>query len=349
MNQLTETGHGTGAVIDRVDLRDYKYSEVGFGTPPFDWSLGYDIEAKIGILPVKNQGQSGSCGGQAWANLAGALEALGTGSIEERSAKYVYAQTYAPGGGSYGRDNANIYAKQGVSREIILTSYDNGNPPTEAFMERGQDVTSESRIDAKLDMGPSYSSPDLTIDEVARALRDTGGVVIGIDGQDNGTWLSAFPLPPQTVVWRHFLYVGKAKLIDGKKYIGVLNSWGASVGENGWQWLPEDFFTLGHIWGAWTHVFNKTPTPPSLHYHFMLDLLFGASGGDIPALQTALQIDGEFPKNVPITGYFGDITRRAVLAFQLKYKVAPTAELMTLQGKRVGPATRAQLNQIFNQ
>lgn len=211
MPKLAENIHGTGAVPDRIDTRDYQFKEIGFATPAFDWSVGFDIETKLGItLPVKDQGQSFSCGGQAWSSLAGVLEALNTGNLEERSAKFIYAQTYAPGGGSYGRDNANIFVNQGVSRETVLTSYHNGKPPTEAFMERGQDITPASRVDAMLDVSSSYAQVDVNINEVARALRDTNGVVIMIDGQDNGTWLSAFPKPPSYTSWRHFLYVGKA-------------------------------------------------------------------------------------------------------------------------------------------
>lgn len=346
MPKLAENVHGTGAVFDRIDTRDYLFKEIGFATPAFDWTVGFDIEAKLGIkLPVKDQGRSGSCGGQAWANLAGVLESVNTGNLEERSAKFIYAQTYAPGGGSYGRDNANIFINQGVSRETVLTSYQNGNPPTEAFMERGQDVTPLARMDATLDMSSSYAQVDLKINEVARALRDTNGVVIMIDGQDNGTWLSAFPKPPTNTSWRHFLYVGKAKMIDGKKYIGVLNSWGITVGEFGWQWLGENYFTSGHVQQAYTHIYNLTPIPPSFHYNFVSNLSFGQSSVDITALQTALQVDGGFPKSIAPTGYYGDVTASAVLAFRLKYGISSSTDTL---GRSVGPLTRARLNNLFN-
>lgn len=357
---------GTGAVPDRPDNRDYQWSEIGHGAMPFDWSVGFDIEARLNTrLPVKDQDGSGSCGGQAWSQLAGVLEALATNSLEERSARFIYSQTFQnpPGGGSAGRDNANIYVKQGAAREAIFTSYEHGNPPTEAFMERNSDITDSVRLDAKSDRSTSYANVVADVDVVAQAIRDTGGVILGICGSNNGTWLGDSPQPPRfessSAIWRHWLYAGKAKTINGVKFIGVLNSWGTATGEQGWQWLSEEYFKtvipsiindgLGGraVWQVWTHVYNSAP-PPAFTHNFATDIEFGQSGAEVVALQTALQIQGFFPSSVPATGYYGDITRRAVLAFQIKYAVASMAELVALNGKRVGGKTRAKLNELFN-
>lgn len=337
-----------GGVKDRVDTRDFKWAEIGFGSAPFDWDEGYDIEAKLGInLPVKDQFGSFSCGGQAWGQYAGVLEASATGTLEERSAKFFYAQTYQFGGGSTGRDNADIFINQGSCRELVLPSYLPGGSTTEAFITRGQDITDLARTDAHTAQGFSYAQTGTSIDAIAQAIRDNRGAVLGLDGQNNGTWASAFPKPPTQTEWRHWVFAGKPKKINGVKHIGFLNSWGDQIGEGGWQWIPEQYFTLGHVWSGWTHILAPI-LPPSFHHNFVSDLKFEQTGGDIIALQKALQLDGSFPATVPTTGFYGDITRRAVLAFQLKYMIAPLAELHALQGKTVGPKTRAKLNTLFN-
>lgn len=355
-------GFNPGAVPSRVDVRDYQWAEVGANSAPFDWNAGYDIEAVLGYhLVPKDQGGSGSCGGQAWSSLAAVIEAMATKSFEERSAKFIYSQTYVPGGGSGGRENAEIFRTQGAAREAVLSSYQNGNPPSEAFMERSGDITDAVRADAKLDRSLSYASVLTDIDSLAQALRDNYGVVIGIDGSNNGTWLSTMPQVPKAgeAIWRHWLYVGRAKLVNGKKCIGVLNSWGISTGDRGWQWISEDYvksvihdtaFNLDQkaIWEAWTHIFNPNPAAPTFTHNFARDIPYGENSLEVTALQKALQVDGSFPSTVSPTTFYGDITRRAVLAFQIKYQVAPLSELNSLAGKNVGTLTRAQLNKLFN-
>lgn len=357
---VPETGKGTGAIIDREDPRDFSWTEVGFGAPPFDWNLGFDIEEKIGSkIPAKDQDGSFSCGGQAWASYAAVLEAVFTGTFEERSAKFIYAQTFVPpDGGSMGRSNADIFVNQGVAREVLTSSYDLGAPPKEAFMRRVQDVSEAARYDAKNDKALSYSNVDVTIgiDVIAQAIRENYGAVIGLAGQNNGTWASAFPAPPTNgPYWFHWVYAGKAKMINGVKHIGFLNSWGKTVGQDGWQWLSEAYVKKllpsssyrRALWQVWTHSFNPTAIPPFTH-NFKTNIKLLETGSEVIALQRALQIDGQFPKSVPCTGYYGDITRRAVLAFQLKYSVASTQELFALNGEQVGAKTRMKLNQLFN-
>lgn len=260
--------------------------------------------------------------------------------MEERSAKYVYAQTYQAGGGSTGRDNAKIFAEQGIAREATCPSYEAGQPPTEAFMRKGQDITESARQDAKFAKAYPYIQVGTNIENVAQAIRDTQGVILLINGQDNGTWLSAFPKPPASTAWRHWIYAGKAKLINGKKHIGCLNSWG-NVGESGWQWLEEEWFTSGNVLSGWSHVFNPVPPPVGFKHNFTTDLRQGMSGDEVVALQKALQLEGTFPLVVPCTGFFGGITLDAVKKFQAKYGIVPVAGF-------VGPITRAKLNSIFN-
>ena len=340
---------GKGAIVDRVDLRDHQWSEVGFGAAPFDWTKPYDIETLLGRkLPIKNQGAAGSCGGQAWSSYASALEALDDKTFEERSAKFIYAQTCVQPAGSYGRDNAEVFVKQGVAREAVLTSYENGLPPSEAFMQRSQDITTESRIDAALDKAFSYANVNCDINSVAQAIEANKGVILGVCGSNNGTWLNANPQPPTTVEWRHWVYAGKVRMLNGVKQIGLVNSWGDPVGESGWQWLNEDYFTSGNIFQVWTHVFNSTPSPAVFKHNFTKSMKYGENGAEVLALQTALQVDGTFTKLVAPTGFYGNITAKAVLDFQLKYALAEKNYLISLGGKNAGPLTLAKLNSLFN-
>lgn len=261
--------NNTGALKDTYDPRDYQWKNLAKGKSEFNWEEGFDIEKKLGhrILP-KDQNGSFSCGGQAWAYYGEVLEELYDGTYNPMSAKFIYAHTVAPGGGSAGRTNCDFVIKNGWGLESLTPSYDNGNAPDEPFMTRIDDITEEAYKEAKKNKALVYANTGTYIDDVAQAIKENNGVIIGIDGQDNGTWRTEFPAPPNDVtssVWRHWVYAGKAKIIDGKKHIGFINSWGSSTGKNGWQWISEDYFNTYvpryrefAVWSGWTLVYLNT-------------------------------------------------------------------------------------------
>lgn len=254
---MTETKQfGKGALQSETDVRDYKFAPRG----AFDWSKGFDIEKIIGQpLVVKDQNGSGSCGGQAWATYGEVLEAIATGNYEPRSARWIYSHTHVPSSGSAGRVNCDFVIKNGFALETDATSYENGKPPSEAFMRRIPRLSKKGVEVAQVSRALSYLNVGLSIEAVAQAIQTHNGVILAVTGQDNGTWRSAFPKPPTKGEWNHWVYAGKVKTIKGKKYIGVLNSWGKRTGENGWQWLGEDYFKSGYIYESWTLAWDYKP------------------------------------------------------------------------------------------
>lgn len=249
---------GTGAIKDTYDIRDYHYEAPPKGA--FNWVEGFDIEKKIGTkLVTKDQNGSFSCGGQAWAYYMEVLEAVATGTYEPRSARWIYSHTNVqPGGGSHGRDNCDHVIKKGAVMEKHATSYDRGKPPRESFIIQKPTLTQEAKEDAEVTRALSYLQVAPNIDLFAEAIVANNGLVLAVNGQDNGTWRSKYPKPPTQKEWAHWLYAGKVRLIDGDKYIGVKNSWG-DVGEDGWQWIGEDYFTTNNVWYGWTLAWDYKP------------------------------------------------------------------------------------------
>lgn len=250
--------NGTGALESGYDIRDFWYNPGDRGN--FDWDTGFDIENFIGQkITVKDQGKSSSCGGQAWAYYGEVLEKVATGSYEPRSARWIYSHTFVPTGGSRGRDNCDLVRKEGWVKESFATSYEDGKLPSEKFMCTVPQLSKEAIEDKEVSRAEAYIQVPVNINVIAQAIQDHYGVVMVLNGEDNGTWRTKFPQPPRVKEWGHFVLAAKAKMIDGKKYIGVLNSWGTDVGDKGWQWLGEEYFKSGHIREAWALPWDYKP------------------------------------------------------------------------------------------
>lgn len=78
---------------------------------------------------------------------------------------------------------------------------------------------------------------------------------------------------------------------------------------------------------------------------FSRDLNPGARSDDVRRLQQILASDKTLYPDGTVSGFFGALTRAAVLKFQLKYGVVKSAS--ELGAGRVGPKTRAKLNEVF--
>lgn len=336
--KLTENNFGTGSVWTPKDESVSILRDVAMDTMPFDWNIGFEVDE----LKTKNQGTSGSCGGQ-----AGSYK-MEASFGEEKSAKFLYAPIAYPGGGSTEPDISNRLMNVGICDESFCVSYKNNKPPTEAFMASKGDITAKAIDNATAKAGKRVYV-QRNIDAIAQAVRDHKGIIIGIYGTNNGTWLSKFPKPPATLpddtMWRHFLFVGKAKMIDGTKYIGVKNSWG-DIGEDGWQYIDASY--MAYIWTSFSYI--ETDIQTSFSHKFTTQLKIGNSGEEVVALQQALKVDGEFPSTQVCTGYFGTVTQKAVKNFQIKYAkdiLIPAG--VTSPTGIVGMYTLAKLNQLFNQ
>jgi len=276
---------GKGCIKQPEDERDFIFEKtLGAGVVMTDkeWSDGYDIEKVLGIkLPVKNQQLSYSCVGQAFSTYTFVLNYLENKDLDQHSAKAIYSQiTLGHGRGAYLRDGAKLIVDWGEVKESIVKSYKADGNTDETFMVNKLWINEEVNKLAKTFQSKEYRLiTGMEIDHFARAIKDGYGMVAGVTGINNGTWTLTYPKPPkltdaQGQMWGHAIYFGKFRIKDGKKEVGILNSWG-NIGENGWQWLGEDWFADKGRWifNPWVliditnndMVFKKIKGEPSIY------------------------------------------------------------------------------------
>lgn len=86
--------------------------------------------------------------------------------------------------------------------------------------------------------------------------------------------------------------------------------------------------------------------PSAPKYKFTQKLQFGSRGTEVAKAQELLQRLGCFPASVKPTGYYGLVTKKAVLAFQLKYNLDNPVSLNAWGGAYWGARSIAKANEL---
>lgn len=344
--KLTDTMRGTGGIYSPKDGSVKLLAEIARDTKPFDWEAGFDIEKRIGHeLTTKDQNTASSCGGEAASYFRTVMLSLRGGEYEDQSSKFIYAPIAVAGGGSSEEEITRRLVEAGSCAERLCPSSISARPVNESFMARKRDIGQPAIADAEGKRVKERAYVKRDLDSLAKAVRDSGGAIVGIRGTNNGTWNSKFPKPPKkgASTWNHWMYAGKAITINNKKYVGLKQSWG-DVGERGWQWVGEEH--MPHLWTAFTYV--DLDMDPSFSHRFYVQMQLGDSGPEVAALQEALKLSGEFPSTQSCTGYFGLVTLESVKRFQERHR----AEILDPIGLKkatgvVASRTLAKLNSLY--
>ncbi len=261
--------HGKGA-MKRTKLGHFiqrlKRPKVGKASRLFDWNVGYSSIAKIGNIPIKSQGASDSCAGQAGSYGMAIALALLSGKYEELSAKSIYSLIFYPNGGSTEGSIENVFKRDGATLESEVQSY----PSTEQNL---RDTTWKNPTLLKEALTRSGFVPltvSINIESIAEAIRDYGFCILQINGQDGNSpdWLSQTPQPPQrnnpNPIWSHFICFVGAGLVNGVKTLTFVNSWGDNVGVGGYQNITQAYFDSKQIVDAFTFIVPPPIAPQSL-------------------------------------------------------------------------------------
>lgn len=323
-----------------------QHSEIAGSFQPAQWAEKA-LNAFI-TYPNRNQTAKSDCTCYALAKALSIDELQENGNWRELSPDSVYPYVVKPGGGASSLDAMNFSVSKGMTLEALYQS----DGLTEAEAEDPSKIGTDAKIVGMVYKPGSIvqSASDIeTIASILQGYRMQGikkGVMATVVGQNNGTWLSPFPTPPnsQNGLWYHRILITDYGLIQGQKKLAFDNSWGTAAGQGGQQFLGKEYEP--YLYGA-AYTLNipdagsQAQTVPPPAYTWSSDLSVGSSGPDVLALQQALQSLGMFPIATVVkpTGYFGGITKAGVILFQESFGLPQTGV--------ADAATREKLNGIF--
>ena len=310
-----ETDWRDGLIPSPIDYRDIPLSAVStIITPtPEKYRIPYG-------LTIKNQGSTPHCVGYACATIKEFLERR-EGNFIEFDGDWIYNECKKIDG------LPNI---QGTYFRIGL----------KVLKDIGAKPLNGKEEDAYKYRIGGYISIPCDFQSLKRAIYEFGAILMGFMGS-NGGWSFAIIRPPKSgeATWGHATTgIGfEVTLIDGQ------NSWSENWGDEGLfhfleTYLPfEAWAVLVDLPNNWKELLPNEDLKPK--YFFANNLYFGLRNEEVKILQNCLKWLGCMSKEQESTGYFGTITKEAVILFQQRYGILNTGF--------VGTLTRAKLNELF--
>lgn len=313
-----------GALLDTRPLhekiQDYKFEEMVSAINPVTWVE--KPQASWRKFPIFNQDGSGSCVAQTMAKLLGIMYWLKNGVYVHFSATHLYQRrANKPSGGMGGIDVFNI-AREGVTLEVLAPSQNMND-------KQMDDVVIE---EYKKEVGKVFKIlnyvvlPIKDIETIASVIETTGKGVMIWTFWRNDEWTEVPKIIYQNLDindplnGRHSTSGVDFTLYEGEKAIINDDSWGSSYGKAGQRVLKESFFKERNFFAAYPINFSFEVSPAPFAYKFTKGMVFSENVvylDEVKVLQDFLKSKGYFPTNIDSTGYYGAMTAKAVLKWQI--------------------------------
>lgn len=329
----------TGVLDDTRPLAvkelDPIHEEVAAGGTPVTW-ISKTSDTWKTILPHRDQDGSSGCLSFASAtsflnNLRKVFPSMPNPTL---SAHDVYQRrSNYPGEGMIPMDSLTL-AAAGICTEATLPS-DNLSEAQMNVQAAGAQILSERAANAG---GlPVKLNLPLDIDQAASII-DQGLSLVLCVHFNYSEWVEVAQLTSSNPDLGHGIASVDRTLYNGVKAIIIQDQWkiDSTMYPGGLRVLSEQFlkarcFFAGYILPKKDEIPAPLPAPA---HTFTVDMQYGDNNNEVMLLQTKLHSLGFLSVNP--TGYFGGLTKAAVIAFQAANGVPQTGY--------VGPLTRAKLN-----
>ena len=197
------------------------------------------------------------------------------------------------------------------------------------------------------------------IESIAEAVQAYGNCILVFDSNNDEWQVTPVYLGTPTT-FGHAICAVDFTLINGVQYLICRDSAGQFSSPQGYRLISSAFlqarcrgamYLCGVVPTPVAPVPAPTPTPTPSIAPFLTDMSYGQSNLEIARLQTFLTTLGYFPQPQLPTGYYGDITRQAVLSFQQVYVANQSfwnyIIVAANQGKHCSSLTRQALNLLI--
>ena len=187
------------------------------------------------------------------------------------------------------------------------------------------------------------------IDAIAKTIDSQGAVMVWFSFGSNNKWWSEKPIiAKNSKPYHHSVVAVDYGIEDGKRCLVIEDSSGPETGFNGNQRIITEEFLKENCYVAIVFAdrltveneIDRTDSKP-----FEYDLEIGDRDVEVRRLQDTLQGFEYFPNNMNTTDYYGPITKKAVIEFQIHRNVINHSG--SAGAGRFGPKTRAELNELI--
>jgi len=327
----------------REKEKDFLFKETVASTVPVTWE-----ERTPRQFPIRNQNGSGACVAFSMAKMLGILQHANKGGrFVDFSPAFVYQRrankNIGDGQGMHSWDVWAIARKDGITLDPLMPSDD----LTEVQINQLKEELVYIDV-AKLFRVENYVSytPAQDFDAIAGTIQKTGKGVMVWFRFDYSEWTTMPVARSTSPALHHAVCAVDAVLYKGRECLVIDDSWGTLFGKAGQRFITRDFFEKRNTHASYPIAF-KTGTVDKPRYYFKAPMRQGQTSPDIKVLQDILKYEGLMATNIASTGFYGEITRRSVLAYQTKYQVASPSEILQVNGTIAGEKTIIHLNNKY--
>lgn len=331
--------------------KDFNQKEIVASVAAVNWIK--KKKSQFRSFPSLNQNYTNKCVAFTLRKIAGILYFLKTGVFFDFSASFPYEyRINKPSGGMVGTDAFDIWRKNGMTPESLCPSGQTYDSDEVKIDEMAKQVALGfiSGGDVGIDAGD--------FDSVCSTIQETKKGIMTWFFFTHDEWSQSVPKiietdmtdPGDARASRHsvssidFGIATDITEINGEQVIKIEDS--AHFGSKDVRYITREFFNK-RCWFIRYPMNFKFDAPKEGStkpiYTFTKTMKFSSTYSTDPevvALQNCLKWSGFFPSNSDSTGYFGSVTKKAVIAFQTKYGLTPDGV--------VGPITRSKLNELFS-